>query len=305
MTLSVIVNGGAALANQPTFSQNNISLVAGQGTTVYISGNGNYYVGSNSNPSIASVAINGSTAIVSAIGSGNANVTICQNGGQCSVLLVSVSGTIAQNFSITLSSSSLSVLVGNPATFSVSASNFTNPSYSLSDSFLMATISNANINSNGIFSWTPATSDVGTHNITVYASDSYGHSANATTQIIVSQQQTPVMPATPYFLRYLGYGDKGQDVLSLQKYLLQQGFLSATPTGRYGPATVAAMKKFQQAHSLKQVGVVGPATKDLLNQLISFSPASSSQSDDSLKQQQILQLQQQIQQLQAQISSMH
>jgi hypothetical protein len=85
--------GGSSSANQPVFSQNNISLAVGQGSTVYITGSGNYYVASNTNSNAASVVISGSAVIVSALNSGNANATICQNGGQCAILFVSVTGS--------------------------------------------------------------------------------------------------------------------------------------------------------------------------------------------------------------------
>ena len=79
---------------------------------------------------------------------------------------------------------------------------------------------------------------------------------------------------------------------------MQQGFLSATPSGRYGPATVIAVKKFQNAHGIKQLGNVGPATKNILNQLQVVSANTSTTS----KQQQILQIQQEMQQLQVQLN---
>ena len=69
------------------------------------------------------------------------------------------------------------------------------------------------------------------------------------------------------FNRYLSYGDTGEDVLELQKILVQLGFLSAEPNGHYGPATTEAIKKFQKANDIKQVGVVGPITKDALNDI--------------------------------------
>ena len=138
----------------------------------------------------------------------------------------------------------------------------------------------------------------GVHNITIYVSDPYGHSASTTAQITVSPRQATSVSYV--FTRYLGYGDTGDDVSTLQKYLLQQGFFSATPNGRYGPATKSAVQKFQQAHGIKQTGNVGPSTKDALNQIA----IPNSPSTNTTKEQQILQIQQEIQQLQVQLSSL-
>ena len=77
-----------------------------------------------------------------------------------------------------------------------------------------------------------------------------------------------IQTATSYvFTRNLKYNDKGADVLELQKILVQLGYLTATPNGRYGPATVTAVKKLQTAHKIRQLGNVGPATMAFLNQL--------------------------------------
>lgn len=272
--------------------------------TVYVSGNSSFYINNNSNASIASVTINGSAITVTAIALGNSNASVCQSGGQCSTLYITVGGSNSQTASITLSSVSQSVVAGSSATFTVYAPSFTNPSYSLGDSFSGTTISNANINSSGIFNWTPAVSDVGVHNITIYASDTYGHSANTLSQITVTQtalSQTPTTSSAPYvFIRTLKYDDKGKDVLELQKILVKLGFLTATPTGHYGAATVTAVKKLQAAHNIRQLGNVGPATEAFLNQL--QTPAASS--TDASKQQQISQIQQVIQQLTAQIAAL-
>ena len=96
--------------------------------------------------------------------------------------------------SLTLSTSNPSVVVGNSVTFTVSPYNFVNPSYTLSDNFSGTTILNSDINSNGIFNWVPTVSDIGTHTITIYASDSSGHSANTVEQITVSQSSSSTQP---------------------------------------------------------------------------------------------------------------
>ncbi len=145
----------------------------------------------------------------------------------------------------------------------------------------VTSITNANINSTGIFSWIPIQSDAGVHNITVSATDSFSHTANEVVHIIVIPQvlftppPSPLLPPPPstptsyVFTRYLGFGDNGPDVLKLQQILLQLGFFPAsiTPNGHYGPVTVQSVQAFQLAHNIRQTGNVGPLTKDALNQL--------------------------------------
>lgn len=101
---------------------------------------------------------------------------------------VSVSQTITVTSPImTLSSPSPSTTVnaGVTVTFSASVPGFSHPTYSASDSFA-GSISNSNINSAGYFSWLPTATDVGSHLITITATDALGHSSSATQGITVN-----------------------------------------------------------------------------------------------------------------------
>lgn len=92
VSLSVLVNG-VATNTQLTLSNNNLSLNVGNTTTVNLFGNGGYYVSSSNNQNVATITVSGDKATVTAVSAGNANATICQTGGQCSVLYVSVTST--------------------------------------------------------------------------------------------------------------------------------------------------------------------------------------------------------------------
>ena len=71
----------------------------------------------------------------------------------------------------------------------------------------------------------------------------------------------------------------GADVKELQKILIGKGFLKvAAPTTYFGQATKAAVKAFQKANGLAQIGIVGPQTRALLN-----SCGTSPQSDKDAK----------------------
>jgi len=78
----------------------------------------------------------------------------------------------------------------------------------------------------------------------------------------------------PALLITLRQGATGDDVRVIQALLAAdpdvypQGLI----TGIYGPLTTAAVKRFQNKHSLEQVGHVGPKTLKELNKLLNENP---------------------------------
>jgi hypothetical protein len=89
-----------------------------------------------------------------------------------------------------------------------------------------------------------------------------------TTTTTTSNTTTSNVPVGYQFLFDLGVGSTGNDVIELQRILVEQGFLTmpaGVPMGYYGALTVAAVRAYQAAHGLPQPGVVGPATRASLN----------------------------------------
>lgn len=74
---------------------------------------------------------------------------------------------------------------------------------------------------------------------------------------------------TLIFTSTLSYGSSGAEVLALQQLLLRHGFFPSdnVPNGRFGPTTVSSVKRFQTAQGISAIGVVGPKTREALNQL--------------------------------------
>jgi peptidoglycan hydrolase-like protein with peptidoglycan-binding domain len=58
----------------------------------------------------------------------------------------------------------------------------------------------------------------------------------------------------------LKQGSTGADVMTLQQKLIALSLLTGTADGNFGPATTAAVIKFQQSKNLPADGVVGPST---------------------------------------------
>ncbi|MBP6884397.1 MAG: peptidoglycan-binding protein [Candidatus Pacebacteria bacterium] len=59
-------------------------------------------------------------------------------------------------------------------------------------------------------------------------------------------------------------GDRGANVLAIQKILKDRGYLKATPNGTFGPSTQKAVRAFQSANKIYAGGGVGPATLRVL-----------------------------------------
>ncbi len=129
--LSVTVNSaGVGSGNlQPAFSQNNFSMTAGQNASVSFTGTGEYYVTTNTNPSVASYTLTGSGIIITANSLGSTNITVCQSGGQCNILsmnVISSNGSISSTANPIFSPNTVTLSTGQNTTVSVSggASNY-------------------------------------------------------------------------------------------------------------------------------------------------------------------------------------
>ena len=78
------------------------------------------------------------------------------------------------------------------------------------------------------------------------------HTSTATASATVVSTPAPTTTLKP--------GDNGAQVEALQVALKGLGYTVGTPDGVYGPATQAAVAKFQTASHLTSDGVFGPAT---------------------------------------------
>jgi peptidoglycan hydrolase-like protein with peptidoglycan-binding domain len=88
----------------------------------------------------------------------------------------------------------------------------------------------------------------------------------AASTVLSSQTNNGNVSTTGYtFTQYLYDGSTGSQVTALQERLTTDGIYSGPITGTFGPLTKAAVKAYQAKHGLDQLGVVGPATRALLN----------------------------------------
>jgi hypothetical protein len=92
--------------------------------------------------------------------------------------------------------------------------------------------------------------------------------ATSTPTVTAPPHHAPVSPVKAPS-QELARGDSGSQVKLLQHALAVLGFSAGTPDGNYGPATQAAVERFQAAEGLPQVGVVGPQTLAALQHALS------------------------------------
>lgn len=216
------------------------------------------------------------------VGVHNLTIRVTSSTGRTDTIFqtVTVNGIAIQNISST------NITIGTPLTFSIATYGWASPlTYQVNDSLRNNTIDSIAKSGNS-FSWTPSARDVGTHYITVTATDANNKTSEVTRKVVVSGPPIVVAPvvspvvAPPSavippaivapsakfnFTKTLQNGSKGTEVTELQKKLSTLGYLSASANGIFGPATKAAVIKFQKAKKISATGMVGPATRAALN----------------------------------------
>jgi hypothetical protein len=99
---------------------------------------------------------------------------------------------------------------------------------------------------------------------TVATSTNTGTATTTGASTSVSRAGSVLGASTYHFTRNLRLGSAGADVSELQRILASLGYLDTSPTGYFGSLTLNAVKKFQKAHGIESIGVVGPQTRTAL-----------------------------------------
>ena len=77
----------------------------------------------------------------------------------------------------------------------------------------------------------------------------------------------PVAAASLPITHTLALGWTGEEVSALQAILKRLGMFTDEVTGYFGSITEQAVKQFQAQNNLSAVGIVGPMTREVLNQM--------------------------------------
>ena len=265
VTLTVTVTsstGGVVYGVQPAFSQNNFSLNTNQTTAVYLSGNGGYYISNNSNKNILSASISGNTIVIFGITVGSANITVCQTGGQCNTLYVTVSNSTTSTVSsipVTFDKASVDIKVGGVSSINISGGSGTvyYVSYNSNSDSIGTYITGSSLIITGKAS--------GSGTLSVCSSTSVCGSISVTINNVVSNTNSLVSTVKYKFTKPLKFGMTNNEIKELQKKLKEKGVYVGPITRYYGNLTLAAVKKFQKLNGLNQLGSVGPGTRAALN----------------------------------------
>jgi peptidoglycan hydrolase-like protein with peptidoglycan-binding domain len=166
------------------------------------------YSGNSSQSSVSSSNINTSgyfnwTPNSNDVGTHNLTISVADSYGNSATvteqIIVTSNGSTSTTPAVTVQglTPGSNVVVGQQVNFTVANFGFTNPTYTISDSFSGSNISNADINSSGYFSWSPISSQVGTHNLSINVTDSNGHNLTATQQLVVGSAGISIQSITP------------------------------------------------------------------------------------------------------------
>jgi hypothetical protein len=259
VNLSVAVNSSSSSTSNPVFSQNNLSLTLGQSQSVTVSGNGGYYVSGNTSSSVASATINGTVITVNSLSIGNTNISICQNGGLCSILYVTVlssastTTTTATSF-LTFSNSNPSMSVGQGSVVTISGGSGYTVAYNSNSGVVQTGITGSSLIISGI--------KKGCAVIVVCSSNNTCGALLVSVGITTSSSTTTTGHK---FTSNLTYGDSGSEVTALQQRLEAEGYYSGPITGYYGYLTTTAVRSYQKAKGISQTGTMGPLTMSALN----------------------------------------
>ena len=256
---------------QATFSlsQNFSSILVGQTSNITITGSGSYYISSNTNTNIATAIINGSGLVITGVSTGSSTATVCQTSSQCSDVSVNVTTPAPPSVPVVISPI---ISVGQTLNFSISGNS--SPYYlsSTNNGIFSASISGNILTIIGVA--------IGNASTNICASNGTCAILSVTVNASVVPAVVAVVPPTEQvlgastantdtgnykFYNPLKLGSTGSEVVELQKRLKEEGYFSGSYVAKYGPATELAVKKYQKANGLSQLGNLGPATRATLN----------------------------------------
>ena len=208
-------------------SQQNINLSIGQTSTVTISGGVMpYNILSNGNNFVQS-SLNGNILSLFGLSNGTSLLNVCSASGNCVTLSVVVGVGAATN----------------PIVTPIVPTDCTGAAFSISTGQAC-----------------PVSTVINTSQPTPLAA-----AGTAAPESVSELASVSTATAVFKFTKSIKLGSTGAEVLQLQKKLKTLGFYKGKVDGGFGAATVAAVKAFQKAHKLPQVGNVGPLTRAWLN----------------------------------------
>ncbi len=198
-TLSVTVNNASAGSSSTTiaFSQNVVTVPSGETTTVTVTGGNNsgYSVSSNSNPSVVTATVNGTSNVINFTGSamGSSIVSICSTSASttCASVYVTVTASLP---TLVVSPATTTITPGAKVLVSVTGGSSTTTIKSNTN----ASVVSATLSGNGTGLVLTGGSVPGTSVITVCPTDSITSKCVTLTATLLGSAPLPtVTPTTP------------------------------------------------------------------------------------------------------------
>ena len=142
----VTVNYNTSSGGSITLSQNNLWLLAGQASSITVSGGSMPYSVAGYSENTLKASFNNNVLTVTGVNAGSASVSVCSSGGGCVILSVLVSGSSSSGTtSLSLSQSSISLATGKNATVAITGNGSYFVAYNTSSTVASATITGSNI----------------------------------------------------------------------------------------------------------------------------------------------------------------
>ena len=244
-TTATVNYNSSATGGYPILSQDTVSLSVGQTSNITISGGSMPYTILSNQNSIFQPTLNTNILSIYGLGAGSMAMNVCSSGGNCATLSVTVGGA--------------------SSTSTLPAGCYTTTGYSQTTGVLCSSTNVSTVTTPVIpVSCTSTTpfSVISGQPCPNYVSNS---GTTTTTTTTVTTPTAPVVTTTPVFTETLKLNSTGSEVMALQKKLKALGFYKGKVDGGFGPVLEKAVKAFQKAHGLSQVGSVGPQTRAVLN----------------------------------------
>jgi len=147
----ITVNYNTSTGGSIALSQNNLWLLAGQASSITVSGGTQPYSVSGYSENTLKASFNNNILTVTGVNAGSASVNVCSAGGGCAILSVLVSGTSSSsNTSLTLSQSGVSLSVGGNATVGITGNGSYFVAYNTNTSVASVAINGSNLVVNGL-----------------------------------------------------------------------------------------------------------------------------------------------------------
>ena len=253
--LAVLVNGTGSPAATTNLSLSPSQLFLnypGSGGTVSLTGNGSYFIGTNSNSVIATAAISGNQVLVTPISSGSNTISVCQNGGQCVNLAVTVNPAVVATPPVATSTAPEADTVASSSVPAI-------PNNTLVRSPEKKVYYVSGGTKTYISTMAELKAKYGTKKPVNYSDAAINKIPDKTAAKAVAKT------GVYQFTGDLNYGASGAAVIELQKKLKTLKLYTGALDGKYSTAVLTAVRKYQKNNKLKETGNVGPSTAAVLN----------------------------------------